>query len=272
MYDNICKFLAETFPTEFASWLLNEAIPLTELKPTELSIEPIRADSLTLLQSKQLVLHLEFQTRPDPNLPFRILDYGVRIYRKFPEKQLRQVVIYLLPTDSELVYQNFFSRGKTTHEFEVIRLWQQPPEAFESSIGLLPLTILAKVENRAEKLKQIARQLDRVEDRNLQRNLIASTAVLAGLVLDKEAIQRILRSEIMRESVIYQEILAEGEAKGEARGEARGEVKGEARGEIKGEAKAMRQVAINMLAVEMPIAQIARLTGLTIEEIELIQA
>jgi len=71
----------------------------------------------------------------------------------------------------------------------------------------------------------------------------------------------------MRESVIYQEILAEGEAKGEARGE----IKGEAVGEVKGEIKAMRQIATNMLAMGMPIAQITQLTGLSLEEVAQIQ-
>lgn len=74
MYDNICKFLIETFPADFASWLLGEPVLLTELSPTELSSEPIRADAL-LLQSANTILHVEFQTRPDPTMPFRMLDY-----------------------------------------------------------------------------------------------------------------------------------------------------------------------------------------------------
>jgi predicted transposase YdaD len=69
MYDNVCKFLAETFPEELASWLLGQRIALTKLSPSELSLEPIRADSLILLQSSELVLHLEFQTETDPWIP-----------------------------------------------------------------------------------------------------------------------------------------------------------------------------------------------------------
>jgi len=74
MFDNICKFLAENFSTDFATWLLGEPITLTELSPSELSLEPIRADALILLQSAQNVLHLEFQTQTDPEIPFRMLD------------------------------------------------------------------------------------------------------------------------------------------------------------------------------------------------------
>lgn len=51
MFDNVCKFLAESFSADFATWLLGEPITLTELSPSELSLEPIRADALILLQS-----------------------------------------------------------------------------------------------------------------------------------------------------------------------------------------------------------------------------
>jgi len=62
MYDNICKYLAENFQADLATWLLGSPVELTELSPTELSNEPIRADSLVLLQSENLILNIEFQT------------------------------------------------------------------------------------------------------------------------------------------------------------------------------------------------------------------
>ena len=55
MFDNICKFLAETYSTDIASWLLGEPIPLTQVQPQELAVEPIRADSLILLEAKDLL-------------------------------------------------------------------------------------------------------------------------------------------------------------------------------------------------------------------------
>jgi predicted transposase YdaD len=56
-----------------------------------------------------------------------------------------------------------------------------------------------------------------------QQDVAASSAVLAGLVLEKQMIQRILRREIMRESVIYQEWRAEAMAEGRAEGRAEGQ-------------------------------------------------
>jgi len=52
-FDNLCKLLAEKHPSSFATWLLGEeAIDVMVLR-TELSIEPIRADT-DLWSEKQL--------------------------------------------------------------------------------------------------------------------------------------------------------------------------------------------------------------------------
>lgn len=68
MFDNVCKFLAETFSSDFATWLLGESITLTELSPSELSLEPIRADALILLQSDEVVCI--WNSKPNPKLIF----------------------------------------------------------------------------------------------------------------------------------------------------------------------------------------------------------
>ena len=73
-----------------------------------------------------------------------------------------------------------------------------------------PLAILSQAENRVNRLRQIAQRIEQIRDRREQSNVAASTAILAGLVLNKDIIQRLLRKDIMKESVIYQEIKAEG--------------------------------------------------------------
>jgi predicted transposase/invertase (TIGR01784 family) len=178
-------------------------------------LEPIRADALILLQSEQLILHLEFQAAPDKTMPFRMADYRLRVYRRFPDKAMRQVVIYLVPSTSELVFQTSFVIPGMTHEFEIIRLWERSPAEFQQLPGLLPFAALAKTSDRAATLRQVAKQVESIADRSLQSNVMASSAVLAGLVLEQGVIQRVFRSDIMKESVIYQEILAEGEARGQ---------------------------------------------------------
>jgi predicted transposase/invertase (TIGR01784 family) len=162
MIDNICKFLAESFSTDFASWLLGEAITLTKLEPSELSVEPIRADSVVFLESIQIILHIEFQTEPNKNIPFRMTDYQLRLYRKFPEKQIHQVVIYLSPSQSRLVYENTFNIGRLNNEFNIIRLWEQPTEIFQRYQGLLPFAVLTNNQDPEETLRQVARQIENI--------------------------------------------------------------------------------------------------------------
>ena len=107
MFDNLSKFLADEYSQDFASWLVGQPIKLVELKSKELSLEPIRADSVVLMKSESLVLHCEFQTDPDVDMPFRMADYALRIYRKFPDRRLVQVVVYLR--------ENYLSRGLYHH-------------------------------------------------------------------------------------------------------------------------------------------------------------
>lgn len=260
MYDNICKFLAEEFSPDLASWILGESIELTQLSPRELSHEPIRVDSLILLQSDQLVLHLEFQTEPDAEIPFRMADYRLRVYRRFPEKDMRQVVIYLKPTRSQWVYQNSFTLSQLRHEFEVIRLWEQPTELFLNAPGLLPFAALSGHPNPTEVLTQVAQRIEGIDNRREQANVTAASAILAALVLNQESIQRILRRDIMRESPMYQEILAEGREAGLQEGLQ------------EGRREAMEQVALNLLRGGMAIEQIASVTGLPVERVQTLAA
>ena len=209
MFDNVCRFLAESFSADFATWLIGESIELTQLSPSELSLEPIRADALILLQSDEIVLHIEFQTEPKAQIPFRMADYRLRVYRKFPNKRMRQVVIYLQPTTSELVQQTAFVLENTRHEFGVIRLWEQPSDIFLNTPGLLPFATLSQTEDKTQILQIVAEAIEQINDTRIQSNVAASTAILAGLVLNKKLIKRLLRSDAMRESVIYQDIQQE---------------------------------------------------------------
>lgn len=105
--------------------------------------------------------------------------------------------------------------------------------------------------------------IDSIGDRQMQNNLTASTAILAGLVLEQEVIQRLLRRDTMRESVIYQMIKEEGieEGKQEGRQEGRQE----------GSQQKAREIALNLIAEGMGIEAVARITGLTVEVVQQLQ-
>jgi predicted transposase/invertase (TIGR01784 family) len=173
MYNNVCKFLAESFSTDFASWLLGTPLTLTKLEPSELSIEPIRADSVIFLKSLEVILHLEFHTTTDKNMALRMADYWLRLYHKFTKLKIQQVVIYLKPTNSPLAYQTSFNSEQLNHKFNVIRLWEQPTEIFQKYAGLLPFAILSQTNDPEEALRQVAKQIEIIPDRSYDKQSIS---------------------------------------------------------------------------------------------------
>lgn len=172
----------------------------------------------------------------------------LRTYRKFPEKEMHQVVIYLKSTSSPLVQVNSFSLSKPRHEFEVIRLWEQPTELFLSAPGLLPFACLSQTPNAVNTLTQVAQAIKTIPSGQTRNNIAGCTSVLAGLILDQETINRVLREDMMRESSMYQYILQEGQQ------------------------KKAEQIAINLLRSGMSSEQVANLTELSIEQVQTLQA
>jgi predicted transposase/invertase (TIGR01784 family) len=243
MYDDTCRFLAEHFSADFASWLMGEPVTMTELKPSELLLDPIRADAMILLQSDDVILHIEFQTLPREEIPYRMLDYRVRGYRRYKGKVMIQVVIYLKPTTSELAYQTSFSMENTHHNFQVVRLWEQPASLFLQYPGLLPFATLGQSESPAEVLRQVTEIVDGIEDPTTQSNLMAASAILAGLRLEQDMIYQLVRRDIMQESVIYRSIQKDEK----------------------------RAIALNLLRESVAVEIVVRSTGLSLEEVQQLQ-
>lgn len=123
--------------------------------------------------------------------------------------------------------------------------------------------MLSNTNNQTNTLQAVADEINNISDRRMQSNLAASTAVLAGLVLKQDVIQRLLRKDIMRDSVIYQLIKTEGLEEGRQEGIQEGKQEGIQEGK--------QEVAINLLTEGMAIEVIARITGLSVEVVQELQ-
>ena len=97
--------------------------------------------------------------------------------------------------------------------------------------------------------------MEEIESIEEKQQISSYVQLMAGLKYDKESIRRIFREDIMRESVIYQDIFQQGEAKSEAR-----------------RLQDLQRMTIGLLDEGLSIATIARLTELSIEQIQKIQA
>ena len=189
-----------------------------------MSIEPIRADFVTFLQTENRILHIEFQTNPQskPPIPFRELDYSVRLIRTY-QVPVTQVVIFLQETNDLIVFTEEYVNETTRHRYRVIRMWEQEPELFLNNLALLPLAPLTQTNSPQSLLSQIANNVAKIADRETKQDIAAYTEILAGLRFEKDFIRQLLSEDIMQESVIYQDILQKGERIGEQRGEQRTE-------------------------------------------------
>ena len=214
-YDNVCKYLAEEYPEEFVRWLLATEPQRVEVLKTPLTLEPIRADAVTFLQAEGQILHVEFQTLPPskPPIPFRMLDYSVRLKRQY-NCPVVQVAIFLQQTNNEIAYREEYRDETTVHRYRVVRLWEQESTAFLESLALLPLAPLTRSDSPDRLLAKVAENLENIPDRQQKANLAGCTEILAGLRFDKDFIRQFLREEIMQESIIYQDILQKGLQKG----------------------------------------------------------
>lgn len=220
--DNLCKRLAEQFPVEFARWAFG-ATGSIKVEKTELSREPIRADAVILSLEGVEILHAEFQTtlKSDVPVPLRLLDYHVGFKRQNPQRRVRQVLIVLKATGEEI--PDRYVDGTTTHIYNVIKLWEVDPRELLKYDGLLPLATLCRAKSGEQLLGAVAARANRIKSREQRREMLNASRVFAGLRYDKTLVNRILKeSDMLEESVIYQDILQKGELRGLQKGELRG--------------------------------------------------
>ncbi len=265
-YDNVCKSLAEKYPTDFVRWLLPGEKGKAKVLKTELSLEPIHADSVIFLQTENRILHIEFQTRTtsNPTIPFRMLDYSVRLKRLY-NLPVTQIVIFLQETDDEMAYTTEYVDETTTHHYQVIRIWEQDSAFFIKNKALLPLAPLTRTDSPQSLLSQVAEEIAKISNRETKQNIVGYTGILAGLRLDKDFIRQLLSEDIMQDSVIYQDILQKGEQRGEQRGLQRGEQIGKQQ-----EAFHFLNLMINRRFGEVDSSIIERLRVLPTEQLEIL--
>ena len=267
-FDNTCKYLSENNPTEFATWLLGETPPSIQVVKTELGIEPIRADFLAALSAEKRLLHLEFQVKDDEDipLPLRMLDYWVRIHRIY-RQPVTQFLIMLRYSKAAAEIPKEFKLEGTRHRYNIIRMWEQDPTPLLANPALLPLAVLCEAEDKMQLLDRVAGEVSKIPQ-NQQREVISNcTQILAGLRFKKDVIREIFTGGIMRESVIYQEILEEGIQQGRQEGIQQGRQEGQLEGKQQ-EALAfiMRQLRRRVGIIETKVQE--QIRGLSVSKLE----
>jgi predicted transposase YdaD len=189
-----------------------------------------------VLRTGESLLHLDFQSGPDPTLPRRVLLYNVLLHDHYG-LPVHSVVVLLRPRadpgdlTGALGYAARLGRGRLEFAFEVVRLWQVPAERLlASGLGTLPLAVLGQMPGGRtpdEALPEvIARLVERIEVEAPEGQapiLLTASLVLSGLRVSRErAVELFQGVQKMRDSTTYQMILDEGRAEGLIKGEEKG--------------------------------------------------
>ncbi|MDX2256324.1 MAG: DUF4351 domain-containing protein [Pseudanabaenaceae cyanobacterium bins.39] len=269
-YDNLCKTLIESNPQPFLRWLLGETFSKNaesvQVLKTELSVEPIRADFVSFLQVGSQILHIEFQTVGDREMPLRMLDYYVRLYRLY-RCPIQQIVIFLQETKSPLVRLDRFETNSTLHSYRAVRIWEEDPTLMLNEPILLPFAVLARSPQPEEMLKIIAQKIEQIEVSKERANIATYAYMLGGLRYRKEILSQLLREEIMRESVTYQALLAKGIQQGVQQGIQQGVQQGIQQGVKQGELDLTLRLLRRKFG-ELPDRLVKKIKALSLKRLE----
>src|SRR5712692_1962123 len=232
--------------------------------PLELGVENIYADGLlqATLNGKEFLAHIEFQSSYDGRIGERLLEYNVLASRQYNYLPVYSCVIYLKNHSS--VPHSPFLRGLPNGE-EVVRFHYRSIELGKlvagellqtGLVGLLPLLPLTKDGARREVVEEMISGLVSAE----KTESLWIGYALASKVLkdDLKWLKRrfAMLEDFLRDTHVYQEVLAEGEEKGLE----------------KGKLEAQHEVLLDIVQERFPeIASLARRLADTIEDPEVLR-
>ena len=229
-FDTATKRLLEADPL---AWLRYVGLPGTRVQLENANLTTLTADADRILrvegeEIQPYLAHIEFQSSDEPGGDERVFVYAAIAFYKL-NLPVQSVVILLRP---EAEGPGFSGRtgfvapsgGMLQFTYRLVKVWETPvEELLAGGLALLPLAPIADV-TKAQ-LPSIVRRMEYRIDREAEageRGLLwTATALLMGLRYKIPLINRLLKGvSAMKESVVYQAILQEGEAKGEAKGKA----------------------------------------------------
>jgi len=261
-YDDAMKKLVGGNPQDLVSWILPGAQYGQQL-PFELSVENIYADGLlqVSLDGKEFLAHFEFQSSYDRHIGERLLEYNVLASRQYDYLPVYSCVIYL-KNQSE-VPSSPFIRGLPNGE-EVVRFHYRRIELGKiiagellqtGLVGLLPLLPLTKDGARREVVEEMITGLVSAE----KTESLWIGYALASRVLkdDLKWLKRrfAMLEDFLRDTPVYQEVLAEGMEKGLEKG-----------------LEAQRQTLLDIVQERFPaIARLAKRQADVIEDPEVLR-
>jgi hypothetical protein len=152
-----------------------------------------RRDADLVMIDDDDVVHVEFQTRPDPLMPHRMLVYR-GLFMLDPDirrSSFRQHVVYLTGEDQPTVLPGC----SATCAYQVHHAADFDPEPFLKNPMIAPVAVLSARGGREGNLRKTLIVVGKVSGEAECKSLHDEVAALASLVLSQEAIDRVWSEE-----------------------------------------------------------------------------
>jgi predicted transposase YdaD len=228
-FDATLKQLVQAHPRDWLAVLHVPAAEPVEVLTPDLSTVTRFADAVLRVGDHGIV-HIDFQSGPDPALPRRMLLYNALLHEAYAVP-VHTVVVLLRPKAGAglrgtVNYQLVPRRGRLAFRFEVVRVWQRPAEEWlTGELGLVPLAPLGRLPAGTRPATELRGVVDRLLDRIRHEAppsevaaYEAASYILTGLRVPQSVVTDLFRGvREMRESSAYQAILEEGREEGALR-------------------------------------------------------
>jgi predicted transposase YdaD len=229
-FDATLKELLQAHPEDLLAALDEPPAGPVEVLSPDLSTVTALTD--VVLRSGDTVLHIDFQSGPDPTLPQRMLLYNALLYDQYVVP-VHSLVVLLRPRadrgdlTGRVQYQARPGRGGMNFAFDIVRLWQRPVETLLSGgLGTLPLAPLGQLPEGQPPEAALPSVIERVVSRIQAEappeevpTLLTTAYVLTGLRVSQSRVSELFQGvRVMRESTAYQAILDEGAERGRTEG------------------------------------------------------
>ena len=220
--------------------------PIKELLPTSLPSTELRVDFLARLEDES-ILHMEFQSFNDANMPWRMLRYYTAIAEKYKTYNIKQLLVYVgnrrLRMKSRLRFRNL------TFSYEILDIRQIDCRVLLESPDPMDrlLACLCRVEDEAYLIEKLIKTMEGMNEEERKDYLLKALTLTElrpnlrirlteevkhmPIVVRPEDIR--LPKKMLRKDILYRLGLEEGKKEGEIIGIEKGKHIGLEEGLIK---------------------------------------
>ncbi|MCE9530605.1 MAG: hypothetical protein K8T89_05675 [Planctomycetes bacterium] len=250
-YDVTSKDLLEISPADWLAWLGQPRPPeLVRAIDADVSTISMSADKVLFVDDPSpWILHIEFQSSRDAELPLRAMVYQILLRHRHGVPVVTVLLLLREQADGpELTGELELSAplGRSwAFRYEIVRLWQQPVELFlKGPPCLIPFAPLAAVDEGTlpRVISEMKKQIENVHPETQARKLWAACTILMGMRYSTEVIDKVLPIMInLKDSstywLIHDQAVAEGLQTGRQEGRQEGLQAGQEIGVVRGRAE-----------------------------------